>query len=358
MKSKLKNTSGGDAEKNFRFFWKVGLGLSIMVIFLWIAFRRIPFSDFIGHLKEVNIASVLWAISIILAPLVLRGWRWKLMLSSSDLDLRKHHAVAATANHAVAATAIGCAVNMVIPRCGEVARAIFLKKFAHTSLTASLSAVLAERLLDMASLFIFFVLTLIFYQYHLEEIYPGMGRAMIFVALATLTGLMAIWKMGDQPELALRLIKITLAKTIPSQMNRFSNIAENFFSGLQGMFIRENAAGMIILSVGLWVLYVFASWIIAGAFSSEQLLSLSLLDAAVITFVVAIAFTIPVPGGTGITHLFISKLLTTIYSIDLAEALAYATVLHLSGVIPILILGSIIPLIVRPTEPSPCQRPN
>ena len=119
------------------------------------------------------------------------------------------------------------------------------------------------------------------------------------------------------------------------------------------MFIRENAAGLILLTVGIWVLYIGANWVVAAAFSSEKLSSFSFLDAAAITVVVAISFTIPAPGGIGSTHFFVSKMLTTIYAIDPAEALAYATILHLSGVIPLLVLGALFSLILRPAKTAP-----
>lgn len=345
MKSKSANAPNGGAEKTSWFSWQAGLGLAITAFFLWLAFRRIPLGDLIGRLKEVGIAPMLVAISIVLASVVLRGWRWKLMLSPSAPGLRRRDAIAATM--------VGYAVNVAIPRGGEVARAVFLKRIARTSLAAGISSVLAERLLDVVSLCILFVLTLAFYQHRLDEIFPDVGRAMFFAAFAASAGLAVAWAIGRYPERAAGLVRRILEKVWPSRAERFSVMGENFFTGFRGMFIRENTAGVILLSVGIWVLYIAANWAVAAAFSSGKLSSLSFLDAAAITVVVAISLTIPAPGGIGTTHFFVSKMLTTIYAIDPAEALAYATLLHLSGVIPLLVLGALFSLILRPAKTAP-----
>jgi hypothetical protein len=110
---------------------------------------------------------------------------------------------------------------------------------------------------------------------------------------------------------------------------------------------------MLFLTAGIWALYFVANWTLTFAFPLSKISSLSLLDAVVITVVVAISFSLPSPGGTGTTHFFVSQLLTTLYGIDPAEALAYATLLHLTGVIPTLLLGSLFAVAIPPAKPTP-----
>ena len=44
--------------KKFSQAWKTFLGLAVMALFLWLAFRRIPLGDFLKTLKEVRLLPV------------------------------------------------------------------------------------------------------------------------------------------------------------------------------------------------------------------------------------------------------------------------------------------------------------
>jgi uncharacterized protein (TIRG00374 family) len=338
------NLQDGEAQKSFQFPWKVCLGFVFMAGFLWLAFRRTPMGDLISHLKKVSPLAVAGAIGLHLISIALRGWRWKIMLSPSDPGLKRRHAVIALL--------VGYAVNVVIPRGGEVARAVFLRRIARTSLVAGLSSVIAERLLDVVFLCILFFLTVSFYQHHLEAVFPGVGKVMFIAAIFAAVGLAGAWLISRNPAEAAGWLRRILDRVWPSRAERFLVMGENFITGIGGLFVRESAVRIFLLSVGIWVLSIFSVWWVAEAFSAGKLSSLSFLDAAAITVVVVISISLPAPGGTGTTHYFVSMLLTGLYGISPAEALAFATLLHLVGVIPSLLLGGLCSLIAPSAGPA------
>ncbi len=328
LKQNQENGKNGDL-----FSWKLLAGLALMAVFLWLAFRKMPLDSFVDTLMEVSPLPLAAAAVIILLSIVLRGWRWKIMLASSQPDLKKRHAVMATG--------VGYAVNLAIPRGGEVARAIFLRRIASTSLAAGLSSVLAERLIDVVSLCVLFVATLSLYQPQLEAVFPGVGQGMFFAGLLAMGGFAGMWAIGRNPGRTSRWIGIILHRLWPSQADKLSQWGENFSLGLGGLFVRKNAPAMIALTAGIWLLYIAANWAIIFAFPSTRIASLTLLDICAVTVVVAISFVIPSPGGIGTTHFLVSQMLTGIYGIEPALALAYATLLHLAGTIPALLLGGL-----------------
>ena len=330
MEQKTPSESGN--EKKFSQAWKTLLGLAVMALFLWLAFRRIPLGDFLKTLKEASLLPVAAVFLTLTAAIVLRGWRWKIMLSSSHPSLKRRHAAMATT--------VGYAVNVVIPRGGEVFRAVYLRRIAKTSLVAGLSSVVAERLLDVATMCLLFVLTIPLYQDRLEGIFPGVGRGMLILAGIALAGLGVVWALGRRPEQSARRLERVLEKIWPARAGRFSEMGENFFRGFGGLFVRENAGSMILLSGGIWLLYILIAWSLFFSFPSGALSSLSLIDAAAVTVVATIAISLPSPGGTGTMHFFVSQMLIGLYAADPAEALAYATLYHLSGIVPPLVLGA------------------
>lgn len=334
-----------NAGKNSIISWKLFAGLALMMLFLWLSFRKAPMGEFIDAMKKISIIPVLGAMTYQIISVVIRGWRWKIMLLPSHPELRKRHAVFATM--------IGYAVNVVIPRGGEIARAVFLKRFARTSLAAGLSSVVAERLIDVATLCLLFASLLPLYQHRLEEIFPGVGRAMLAASGIAVAGLAGVWIFGRHPKRAADWLQMLLGKIWPSRAERLARAGEKFFQGFEGMFLKESALRMILLTAGIWSLYIVANWTLTLAFPLSKISSLSLLDAGVITVVVAISFSLPSPGGTGTTHFFVTLLLTTLYGIDPAEALAYATLLHLTGIIPTLLLGSLFAVLIPPAKIAP-----
>ena len=245
---------------------------------------------------------------------------------------------------------VGYCVNVVIPRGGEVVRAVFLRRIARTPLAAGLSSVLAERLLDLAALCILFPATVWIYQHQLERLFPGVRQGIIAVGFAAVAGLGVTWAFGRYPERMTGRLRKFLRRFWPSRAEKFSEMGGNFFLGLGGLFRKETALGIGFLSCAIWFLYILSTWVLIFALPGSGISSLAFGDAAAITVIVAISFVLPSPGGTGTTHFFVSRMMIGIYGINSAHALAYATLIHLSGTIPVLVMGSALALLLKPAE--------
>ncbi len=110
------------------------------VLFLYIAFRGISLNSFITTIKQASLSwIVIYALSTILAHW-LRAWRWKVILRRVKPDLSVHHAFGAVM--------IGYGINNVIPRLGEVSRALFLGQYEGISRLSVLGSIVVERILD------------------------------------------------------------------------------------------------------------------------------------------------------------------------------------------------------------------
>ncbi|MEE9255985.1 MAG: lysylphosphatidylglycerol synthase transmembrane domain-containing protein [bacterium] len=324
---------------------KLALGFALAAVFLWLAFRRIPLGEILRTLADIRLLPVLLAIILQFGAHFARAWRWKLILSSSQPGLRRRRTFAALM--------VGYAVNTFIPRGGELARALFLRKIAGIPLSAGVSSVLGERLLDLAALAAFLPFTLLPYQESLERIFPGLGRAATLAALAAVAGLVLLWLLARRPDRSVDRIRALLGRLLPSWKERGGAMAETFLLGLGGLFRRKNAWGMIALSAVIWLLYILSNWVLFSAISFNSSFSVGFWDAMALTFVVAVAFTLPSPGGTGTTHFFASQMLLGLFPVLPAEALAYATLVHANALVPTLILGGGFAALMRPAKETP-----
>ncbi len=320
----------------------MALGFALMAVFLWLSFRQIAIEKFLEVLKGTSLIPVIVSSVVLIASHVVRGWRWKLMLSSSHPELRRRHAFAATM--------VGYAVNVIIPRGGEVARAVFLRRIARTPLAAGLSSVLAERLLDLASLCVLFLLMFWAYQHRLEGIFPGALQGAFAAGIVAAAGLALVWAFGRRPERMTGWLQGLLRRFWPAREKNISSAGKNFFLGLGGLFKKENAIGIGFLSGAIWLIYILANWALAFALPASGMSSITFMDAAAITIVVAISFALPSPGGMGTTHFFVSKMLVGIFCTDPAQALAYATLIHLTGFLSSLVLGGPLAFFLKPAE--------
>lgn len=323
---------------------KTVLGLALTAALLWLAFRQIPLGEFARALGEVGLLPLAAAMACQLLAHWLRAWRWKLFLLRTRPGLRRRDAFAALM--------VGYGVNVAVPRGGEVARAVFLQRAAGVPLAAGLSTVITERLLDLVTLAALFPPLALIYRGRLERVFPGIGTGVLLTALASAGALGAAWWIARKPAWASAFLGARLRRFSPAGAEWAAGAGGHFLEGLGGIFRRETAAGVALLTGGIWLLYALGFWLLFHSFAFARTASPGPGDALGVTLVVAVAYALPSPGGTGTTHFFASQFLTGLLQVDPAEALAYATLAHLLGAIPGILLGGAYALLARGPEPG------
>ena len=90
------------------------LMLALAVVLLYFAFRDISWNDFMEGLRSCNYWWILLSMIISWIVVVLRGWRWRLMMRPLSKEI--------TRLEAYDAYNICYLANLVLPRSGEVVR--------------------------------------------------------------------------------------------------------------------------------------------------------------------------------------------------------------------------------------------
>jgi uncharacterized protein (TIRG00374 family) len=261
-----------------------------------------------------------------------RAYRWGIMLKPLGYPLHTFR----TFN----AVMVGYIANLFVPRMGEITRCGVLKKTDNVNMTASIGSVVAERIIDLLTLISLILLNLVleydllvnFFKDLFNTKFSGIVQnlyAIYILAGVGFLGLVALY-------LILRVYKEKL-KRIPLFL-KIRNILRELVDGMMSIRKIENKIGFWLSTFLLWGLYYALTYIVI--FSIEETSGLSLLAGLTILVTGSIGMATPVQGGIGAFHVLVSSVLV-LYGVNLDDGLLFATVLHSSQVLAVLVFGSI-----------------
>jgi hypothetical protein len=221
---------------------------------------------------------------------------------------------------------IGYAVNDVLPRVGELARAVNMNRITRVPLAQLLASLVAERILDVMALVALLGLSILIDGSRIAERFPDLARAGPIALLLSLAGLSALIVVAFASDFLVRLFG-SVARRIDSGLgSRVENLIRQGAAGLAFLKRPSQALPILFETTGIWVLY-FGTFLLGLA-------SFGLLDAigtsgGLVAFAVSTTgVLVPAVGAIGPYHEFGRVALTDLYQVDPDLAFACITVLH------------------------------
>jgi uncharacterized protein (TIRG00374 family) len=319
-----------DMPLNLKTMIKLLLSLGLTAVFLWAAFRSVDLSLLWGTMSKADPFWLLTCAFLFILAVLPRAWRWQILLRpvASDITLWRISV----------ATLIAYAGNNVFPRAGEIARVMEIKRGRDLSLSAILATVLVERVIDLIALLTLFGAVLFTLREEIGKVFPWMEGVAILAFAGSLLLLVLFGLLSSYGDRALTLVKTWVGKLSQKLAGRLVEILKALFQGLGSVRGTSGYAGILTSSILLNLIYILATYVIflSFNFSTHQF---GIQDALVIMVISTVGVIIPTPGGTGTYHYFCSQALHRLYDIPLAEALAFATVVHGIVFITYLIAG-------------------
>lgn len=296
------------------------LGLGLLN---WV-FNEVDLKQTLEEFKNANYVYVGLAAVLALIAHVLRAARWSYMLQPLGYN--------ASLYNSTIAVLIGYLTNLIFPRAGEVARSVSLQKSENVPFDKSFGAVIAERLVDVLTLFILMGLNLIF-EYDriiglVKEFFPDFQLGWLFgiVVIALVLGGFLFFKFKD------RIFELPI-------LNKFKAFFEGLKDGFVSVLNLKNPWVFIAQSFGIWVLYYLSSMLLC--YSVEIGLSLSPLAILTILVMGTIGMAVPTFGGLGSYHLLVGKIVL-LYGLSNQDGISLATFLHtMNGIFFVIIFGVI-----------------
>jgi len=292
----------------------------LTAVFLYFAFKDVNV-DMVIHV--VSDASWFWIgvlVITLLASHLLRAIRWKVILFSVKENI--------SLKHLFGALMIGYGVNCVIPRLGEVSRAVFIAKWEKLSRSSMLGAVIVERVIDVIFLGFSVIISVYLWRQDLYENFPWLKPTVIITMILMAVVIFFLFLTIRFKEKFYGVIVKHLGRFSQPFANKagyiFSMLTQGFGSlrGFKNYFIT------IILSILIMLMYALGAYVGFLTIGMEKILPVSFKMAWVLMSISGIGVAIPTPGGTGSYHA-LAKSVLVLFGFSEVIGFSYAFLTHI-----------------------------
>lgn len=312
---------------NFTIFLLIGLFL------LWLVFRKIDIKNVVEQIAEANYWWVVLSFVFGVISHFARALRWNILINSLGYKTK-----ALTTFYAVM---VGYLANMAIPRLGEVSRCGMLNKTNKIPMNSLLGSVIAERMFDLIILLLLifvviasqievvggFVNHLIF-----EPLLSGVSNNFTgFLYMAAVIAAILFFGWFIHKKLKSRLQEIEIYQKIKS-------FIAGFWVGMSTIIKLKKRLLFFFYTFIIWFMYFLMTYVVF--FSMEATSDLRVIDGITILAIGSLGMVAPVPGGIGAYHFIVKAILFELYLIPDDIAASWATLIHASQSLMIVIVGT------------------
>jgi glycosyltransferase 2 family protein len=297
---------------------RIGLGVVVTLVFLWLAVRNIEYSAVAEALRSANYLYLIPAALCTMAGFCLRAVRWgRILRPTRSVPFRRLFPV----------MMVGFAANNILPaRIGEFARAFLTGSREQISRSLALATIVVERVFDGVTLIALMTITLVLFPRSLDNSTLQtvvFGATAIFgIATLGLIGLLVV------PNVVLAPVFFVLRRVPRRIGSRVGGLIETFLQGLHALRSRSALGVISAYSVLIWALECSAFGFVLLAFPFDLSVPEWLAASAFLVVFVNLGIMVPsVPGYIG-TYQFFATLALGAFAISSSYAFGLAIVAH------------------------------
>jgi hypothetical protein len=308
--------------------------LAIAGLLLWWSFRGVDLRATLSEFTEIRWGWLALSIAASLVAFVSRAERWRLLMR----PLGYQPGLGVTSLSLMT----GYLANLALPRLGEVTRCGSLSRATSVPFDRLLGTVIVERVIDVLSLAICMLGTTMLERDRLggflsdnlfvpigQKLGSLAGNPILWIAVPVLILFIIIWR---------RRARTTAAGAQGGFLHRITGMLQGILEGFRSVRKLDRPWAFLFHSVLIWVMYFFMSYTCFFALPATDQLSPA---AGLFVLVVGgMGMSAPVQGGIGAYHLLVSRGLM-LYGLTQVHGLAFATLMHTSQTLVVLILGSV-----------------
>lgn len=300
----------------------VGGGLAVSAVFTYLAVRGIDWGRFRAAIAGSNPWWLAPAFAVLLAGVVLRAIRWRLLFP---------HELRPPLAPTVRALLVGTFFNTVLPaRPGEAIRVVTLHQETRTPRSVALGTAVTERIYDVLVLLVVFFVAVPWLPHVTWVRRAGIFAAVVTVALVAGLAVLARWHVRP---LVWLLRPLARWRALP--VERLEAVATELVTGLAAMRRLRLALPAILASFAAILVVGCSFWLVTMAFG------LDLPFGAGLSVMVATSLAMVIPSSPAAIGVFEAATLVALkpFGVDHASALSYAVVLHALNSIPFVVFG-------------------
>ncbi|MBE6300449.1 MAG: flippase-like domain-containing protein [Parabacteroides distasonis] len=303
-----------DFKTILRTFLKIILPLAFGCLLLWYLYSKMDLNEIWEVIRgEVRYEVILFSLLFGLGANIVRGLRWGLLIRSLGDKVRTGNVVYAVLGN--------YAVNLVLPRVGEVWRCGMITKYDKIPFTRLFGTLLIDRVSDTVMVG-FITCSIILFNFgffqdffaknpSLLEGFQSMFNS-IWIYIIGVLFIAGIWSVFKY------MSNFTLVKKAKSML-------QNIWDGMKSIWLMKQKGLFLVQTLLIWIGYFFYFYITFYAFEFTKELGIVV---GLIAFTMSsIAVAVPVQGGIGPWHFMVIATLVC-FGVKETEAAAFALVVH------------------------------
>ena len=296
-------------------------GLAVSVVALVLAVLGIDLRRVAETLAQAEYVYLIPATLGVLAYLIARAVRWRLLLGA-QVSLSRCFWI----------TNVGYLVSNVLPfRLGDPARAVVIAQGGEVSTAAALSTVVVERVLDMLMV----VAILAGVMPFVSGAGSAAGAALV-AGGAAVAALAVLLFLAFRPDLGRRLVQKVLGWVPRLGEGRWAQVLDGLLDGLAPLRSGRRGLALLVWSVVTWAFVVAYYWALIRAFLPNP----PPLAAPFLVCVVGLGMAVPSsPGAVGVFHAVARYGLTVPFEVPTAQAVTVAFAIHTFQYVLVCLLG-------------------
>ena len=308
---------------------KVAIPLLLSAVLVWALFRNQDLSKIFSDIKGADFSWIFLSYVASMISHTARASRWRQLYVPIGYK--------PSTFRVLLAIMFGYFMNIFIPRAGELSRAELIRRTDKIPFEVSIGTVVAERAFDVLTILVLILAALSINYELFAKIYeaslaqvpqgeepkgPSYGVYIVLGIIVLLVGGAYAWT------------RIAGKRFLAKLRSFFRNV----WKGVKSIRYVKNKPLFIFNTVVIWGMYFFMSYLVF--FSIPATSGLGWEVGLTVLVMSGIAMLVPVQGGIGAYHLFIS---TTLVFFDLTrdDALVYATLMHASQLLLYFVGGGI-----------------
>jgi uncharacterized protein (TIRG00374 family) len=329
LRAKRHATLSGVTSRTVRIVVSLVLMIGLLAIFLW----NVDFREVGRSIADADPALLGAAAAIAVFAYWLRALRWQFILR--PVGRIRHSSVVLT-------TAVGYAALSLLPaRMGDLIRPLLLARRERIPASASLASVLTERVFDLWSVVLFFLVFIVWppaMPMLDEEARTSLDVLSVsgyVVGAGLLSGTLILVGLFRFQERFIELLTRPVAWIRASWRAPVSSFLNHFLDGLR---VIQRPRDLMITTVASLVMWYVICWQVRMTLLAFGV-DLPLRAAYLIVTLAVIGLAVPTPGGVGGFHKATQVGMTMFFGIGLNQATGIAIAYHAICFVPITVIG-------------------
>lgn len=279
-------------------------------------------------LKDAEYSWVILSMALGFLTFISRGYRWLILLETMGYS--------SSALNSVNSVTIGYLVNLALPRLGEFTRCTTLNRVEDVPIGKLFGTILVERAIDMVILLLLLVLTLFtnldtFGGFFYDTFGTKLARTSTLIGYAFL--LLVLF--GGGLFLIYRYRKKLMRNRI---LFKLFSLYRSIAHGFRTVFSMERKGLFLLHTFFIWSMYFLMTYLCFFSFQATEQFGP---DKGLFVMVAGgMGMAAPTQGGIGAYHWMVKEALKVV-GVENEMGLTFATVVHSSQVLMILLTGGI-----------------